>query len=121
MYNFQRVEKETAILACLLHPMGELCLCDEYYVKEEQPLETPQAALTLKRCEPALASLEQMRPTEGDWLRQVLGVGCAGVKDLIPLAIAVSMIRVERQAAATPRRHLRVVRSRGYAREEFDA
>jgi len=77
--------------------------------------------LTLKRCELALASLEQTRPTEGDWLRQVLGVGCAGVKDLVPLAIAVAMIRVERQTAAMPRRHLRVVRPRGYEHGEFGA
>lgn len=113
MHNFHRLEKETAILACLLHPMGELSLCDEHYLREEQALEKPKAALRLKRCEPALAVLEQARPTEGDWLRQVLGVGCAGVTDLIPLAIAVSMIRVQRQAAAKPRRHLQVVRSRG--------
>jgi len=121
MRYFSWVELETAILACLLHPMGELTLRDAYYLKEEQHLERPRAALTLKRCEPALASLEQARPTEGNWLRQVLGVGCAGVKDLIPLAIAVAMIRVERQAAATPRRHLRVVRPRGYEQGEFGA
>ncbi|MDO8787413.1 MAG: hypothetical protein Q7J42_05015 [Sulfuritalea sp.] len=118
MYNFDWLEKETAILACLLHPMGELSLCDEYYVREEQALAKPRAALTLKRCEPALASLEQTRPTEGDWLRQVMGVGCAGVKDLVPLAIAVAMIRVQRQAAAKPRRHLQVVRSRDYMTRE---
>lgn len=121
MYNFHRVEKEAAILACLLHPMGELSLCDEYYLREEQAQEKPKAALTLKRCEPALASLEQARPTEGDWLRQVLGVGCTGVTDLIPLAIAVSLIRVQRQAAAKPRQHLRVVQLRWCEQEEFGA
>lgn len=120
MRYFGWVEQETAVVACLLHPMGELILRDAYYVKEERHLEKPRAALTLKRCEPALVQLEQTRPEEGSWLRQVLGLGCAGIRDLIPLAIAVAMIRVERQAAAKPRRHLQVVRSRGYESGEFD-
>lgn len=118
MRYFGWVEQETAILACLLHPMGELSLHDEHYLREERQLEKPRAALTLKRCEPALARLEQTRPTEGNWLRQVLRIGCAGVEDLVPLAIAVAMIRVQRQAAAKSRRHLRVVRTRAYAHEE---
>lgn len=118
MRYFGWMEQETAILACLLHPMGELSLHDEHYLKEERQLEKPRAALTLKRCEPALARLEQTRPTEGNWLRQVLRVGCAGVEDLVPLAIAVAMIRVQRQAAAKSRPHLRVVRTRAYAQEE---
>jgi len=121
MRYFGWVEQETAIVACLLHSMGDLILRDACYREEEQHLEKPRAALTLKRCEPALANLEQTRPTEGDWLRQVLTVGCAGVKDLVPLAIAVAMIRVERQAAAMPRRHLRVVRPRGYEHGELGA
>jgi hypothetical protein len=104
LYHFDRLEKETAILACLLHPIGELLLHDEYEVREGQALESPKAMLRLKRCEPALASLEHTRLTAGDWLRQVLGVGITGVRDLVPLAIAVALIRVQRQAAAKPRK-----------------